>query len=392
MSALDLHSIPGVQGVSKTVSGLGNLSPNILNPGSAKTEQGADLLSSFSVATSKGGSTIWDKVLGIIFSILSFFFFILRKVTPSSIRNFLIFFIPPILAFYELAFRVYFPKLPSLFVIAFKLHQRGHLTINTVIWLASSLPGDFLGGLGALGGVATHATAALVGGVATAGNALAGTATHIVGDAANTLSHLSHGLHVPAPATSIASFGVNGAASLAGGTTQVVAGGLSLVTDSHTAVAENLAHLVSGEHAIPTGGLFPHVGQGQGAIQGAVGNANAITAAVIGATQGTATENATKLVQALDPLHIVSKGSQNSQVISAAGYASANTGAAVQQAATPLAVIQATQAAAAENVTKVLESVNPLHLNLAPKGSQASQAPSNPIGGLLQPKIPGLRS
>jgi len=211
-----------------------------------------------------------------------------------------------------------------------------------VIWLSSSLPGDILGGLGALGGVATNATTALAGGVTSAGNALAGTATHIVGDAANTINHVSHGL-------------------------------------------------VSGEHAIPTGGLLPHIGQGQDVIQGAVGNANAITGAVIGATQGAATE----LAHVLDPLHIISKGSQDSQVCictlrpyrrilltplfqpvsgeqatSAAGNTSVNTGATIiQQAANPLA-------AATENVTKIanaLESINPLHLNLALKGSQASQ-------------------
>ncbi|KAH9954278.1 hypothetical protein BC827DRAFT_1243595 [Russula dissimulans] len=211
------------------------------------------------------------------------------------------------------------------------------MTIGTVIWLASSLPGDVLGGLSALGGVATHATEALVGGVSSVGNALAGTATHIVGDAANTLSHLGDGLH-----------------------------------------------------AIPTGGLFPHVGQGQDAIQGAVSNANAITGAVIGSTQGVATE----LVHALDPLHLISKGSQDSQQKQPVSGAQA-VSAAIQQAADPLAAIKATQAAATENATKIanaLESVNPLHLNIALKGLQASPVPPNPIGNLLHPKIPGLRS
>jgi hypothetical protein len=92
--------------------------------------------------------------------------------------------------------------------------------------------------------------------------------------------------------------------------------------------------------------------------------------------------------------------------------------AAIQQAADPLAAIKATQAAATENATKIanaLESVNPLHLNIALKGLQASPVPvrcpsvasivygtntrlgswgtqPNPIGNLLHPKIPGLRS
>ena len=113
MSAFNLTSIPGAQRVSgvivtvllsppiltffsfslkisKTISGLGNLSPNILNGGSAKTEEGAGLLSSFGAATSKGRSIIWDKLLNIIFSVLSSLFSILRKITPSSIRNLLV--------------------------------------------------------------------------------------------------------------------------------------------------------------------------------------------------------------------------------------------------------------------------------------------------------------
>ena len=54
----------------------------------------------------------------------------------------------------------------------------------------------------------------------------------------------------------------------------------------------------------------------------------------------------------------------------------ATADAAMQLAANPLAGIGATPATATENVTKVanvLQSVNPLHFNIIPKGTQDSQ-------------------
>lgn len=102
---------------------------------------------------------------------------------------------------------------------------------------------------------------------------------------------------------------MNEAAALAAGATHAVAGGLSIVKDGQTAVAENIAHLVSGENTIAPGNLVP---------------------GVIGATQAAATENVAK-------------------------------------------------------VANVLESINPLHLNIGPKESQAAQP------NLFQPKLPGFK-
>jgi len=208
--------------------------------------------------------------------------------------------------FYESALRVYFPRLPSLVKIAFNLYQRGILSMGTVVWLASSLPGDLLGGLGAIGGAAMQTTAALAGGAAAVGNALVGTTTGIVGDAAKTvttdIAHVLSGVpNVAGQATSLATAGLNEATALAAGATHAVAGGLSIVKDGQTAVAENIAHLVSGEHVIAPGNLVPDIAKG-----------------AIGATQAAATESVAK-------------------------------------------------------VANVLESMNPLHLNIGPKESQAAQ-------------------
>ncbi|KAI9460355.1 hypothetical protein F5148DRAFT_257601 [Russula earlei] len=219
MSTLKLDLFPGLNGVSKTVSGSENLSSGILNQEVGKTQQTTGLLSGLGKAASKGSSTVSDRALKLLFSILSLYFSILRKIIPPSVWNFFIFFIPPLIGFYELAFRVYFPIFPPVFAIAFKLHQRGFLTIGTVIWLASSLPADFLGGLGALGGIATGTTVAIADGAAAAGHVLAG-AVHLVGDAANTVTH---GVDILKPGV----------------------------------VSTNLAHLLSGEHTIPSGSLIP---------------------------------------------------------------------------------------------------------------------------------------
>jgi hypothetical protein len=276
------------------------------------------LLSGFGQAAPKSSSTILDKLLKLLFRIISFLFSILRKFTPSSIQNFLVwtnyhyshfmgsnlyqvFIIPPLLLFYETALRIYFPRLPSLVKVAFKLYQRGILSMGTVVWLASSLPGNFLGGLGAIGGAAMQTTTALAGGAAAVGNALVGTTTDIVGGAAKTVTTdialvLSEVPNVAGQATSLATAGLNEVTALAAGSTQAVAGGLSIVKDGETAVAENLAHLVSGGNAIAPGNLVPNV---------------------IGATQAAATESVA-------------------------------------------------------NVANVLGSINPLHLNIGPKESQAA--------------------
>ncbi len=213
--------------------------------------------------------------------------------------------------------------------MAFKLHQRGILTVDTVIWLASSLPANFIGGLGALGGVALQTTATMVGGAATVGNTLVGTATGLVGNTSKTVAegigHLKPGVvateitHVLSggaklasdQATSITSAGSHGAAVLAEGTSRAISGSLSLVNNSETAVKENISHLISGEHAISPGHIAIN------AVHTLVDNTSADT--TIGATKAVVTENTTKLAHGLDSvnplhLHIMSTESQDAQV------------------------------------------------------------------------------
>ena len=201
--------------------------------------------------------------------------------------------------------------------------------METVIWLASSLPASFLGGLGALGGVAMQTTAFMAGGVASAGSALVGTtagiaggaasagsalvgtATGIAGNASKTvaqgMSHLnpvnvatdathalSGGAKIAADrATSITTAGVKGASALAGGTTQAVAGGLSLVKNG----------LNTGENGIALGNLVPNVVQ----------NTSAITGNAVGATKAAVTENAAKVANVLGSVNPLNR-SQDSQV------------------------------------------------------------------------------
>ncbi|KAH9998809.1 hypothetical protein BJV74DRAFT_823932, partial [Russula compacta] len=421
MSFFKLDSFPRVNDVSKTVSGIGIPSPNPLNRKPEKSQRTTGLLSGFGWATSKASPTISDKLLKRMFSILSLCFSILRRFIPSVIWNFLKFIIPPLLAFYELALRVYFPLLPSVFTIAFKLYQRGILTIDTIIWLASSLPADFLGGLGAISGVAMQTTAAFAGGAAAVGNALVGTTAGIVGDATKAVTQginllnpgviatditqvLSGEPRVAGQVTSIAAAGVNGAAVLAEGARQAVTGGLSLVNNGQTVVAENIAQLVSGERSLSTGPMVPDIAKG--AIQAVVGNANAITGTAIGATQAAATENVTRLTNALEsvnPLHTntITKGSQDTdqkQPISGEQAISERESSLIPDIAngaiqTVIGSTNATADAAMQsatvNVTKVanvLQSVNPLHLNIIPKGFQDSQR--NLIESL--PNLPGL--
>lgn len=218
-----------------------------------------------------------------------------------------VFITPPWLAFYELALRGYFPRLPSLFKIAFELHQRGLLTIGTVVWLASSLPTEFLGPLGAISGVAMKTTTAMVGGAAVVGDTVVGTAAGLVGDTAKNvtqgiklltpgavptdLTHVLSGGHgIVGQATSITTAGKNGVAGLAGGAAQAVAGSLSIVSNGQTAVAENIAHLVSGDHTIAPGSLVPDIAKD-----------------ATKATHTAAVEHATKFANALgsvNPLHV----------------------------------------------------------------------------------------
>jgi len=210
-----------------------------------------------------------------------------------------IFFIPPVLAFYELALRVYFPRLPFLFAIAVKLCQRGILTVDTIIWLASSLPTNFLGGLGVLGGAAMQTTAAMAGVAASSSNALVGTATGFVGNASKTVAqgiiHLKPGV-VATDITHVLSDGSRIAADHATSIT-------SLVKNGETALIEDISHLSSSEHAISPRHLVPDIAKN--VVHPVVDNISAITA--IGATKAAVTENATKLAHALDsvdPLHL----------------------------------------------------------------------------------------
>jgi hypothetical protein len=176
--------------------------------------------------------------------------------------------------------------------MAFKLYQRGILTVDTIIWLASSLPASFLGGLGSLGGAALKTTAAMVGDPAVVGNVVVGTTTGLVGNVAEGIHHLNPGVSV-----------------LAEGTT--LGGGLSLVKNGQTVVKENISGLITGEHAITVGHLVPN------AIPTVVDNTSAIIGTAIDATKAAVTENATKLANVLEsvkPLHINPKGSQVTQV------------------------------------------------------------------------------
>jgi phage-related protein len=170
------------------------------------------------------------------------------------------------------------------------------------MWLASSLPASFVGGLGSLGGAAMRTTAAMMGGATSAGNAVVGTTTSIVGNASKTVTQ---GINHLTPGVSV----------LAEGTTQAVAGGLSLVKNGQTAVKENISGLVNGEHAIAVGNLVPNIAKN--AIPTVVDNTSAITGTAIGVTKAAVTENTTKLANVLDsvnPLRVIPRGSQDSQV------------------------------------------------------------------------------
>lgn len=175
------------------------------------------------------------------------------------------------------------------------------LTVDTIIWLASSLPSNFLGELGALGGVAMQATAAVAGGAASLGNAFVGTATGLVGNASETvaegISHLKPG----AVATDITHLLSDGPRIAADQATSIT----FLVKNGEAAVIGNASHLISNEHAISPGNLVPDIAKN--AVHTVVGNTSAITGSAVGATKAAVTENATKLAHVLDsanPLHL----------------------------------------------------------------------------------------
>lgn len=207
------------------------------------------------------------------------------------------------------------------------------------MWLASSLPANFLGGFGAHGGVAMQTTTAVVGGAAGVGNAVVGTTSGIVGDVskvatqginhlkpdvvATDITHvLSGGTKIVADqATSITTVGVHRVAVIAEGSTQAVVGGLSVVKNSPTVVKENISQLVTGEHAITPAiqVLVPDIGND--AIHTVIDNTSTITgtAVTVGATKAAVTENVTKLANVLDnanPLRvsIMPDAPQDSQV------------------------------------------------------------------------------
>jgi methionine aminopeptidase len=220
---------------------------------------------------------------------------------------------PPVLAFYELALRVYFPLLPSLFAIAVNLCQRGILTADTIIWLASSLPTNFLGGLGAVGGVAMQTTAAMVGVAASSGNALVGTATGFVGNASKTVAQGINHLKPGVVATDITHVISDGSRIAADHATSIT----SLVKNGETAVIENVSHLISSDRAISPGHLVPDIAKN--AVHTVVDNTSAITDSAVGATKAAVTENATKLAHVLDSanplhLHIMPSESQDARV------------------------------------------------------------------------------
>lgn len=314
--------------------------------------------------------------------------------------------------------------MPSLFAVALKLCQRGVLTVDTIIWLASSLPTDFLGGLGALGGVAMRTTAVMAGGAASLGNALGGTATGFVGDASKTIAqginHLKPGV-VAADITHVLSDGPRIAADH---TTSIA----SLVKNGKTTVMEKTSHLISNEHVISSGHLVPDIAKK--AAHTVVDNTSAVTNTAIGATKAAVTENTTKVAHVLDSvnplhLHIISTGSDSSKFkdaqvqvrvillsiqschgypefqaetifvgkqansaseplvcyntdgdIQVVGTAHAVADVGTRSATKPLGMVGAAKAAATENVAKaanMLESVNPFHVNIlsTSKGSKA---------------------
>ncbi|KAI0303622.1 hypothetical protein B0F90DRAFT_1667056 [Multifurca ochricompacta] len=347
---------PQTNGNTTTASATGIFSSNIFNRKASQSNETPSLIpgGALSWAAPKPSPSVWDMPLKLVFFILSKFLAIVQRFTPSFVWGFVTLSIPPLIAIYELTVRRLFPRLPSVFKIAFWLYQHGVLTMGTVTWLISSLPQSMMSGLSIFGGVAMSGTAGIAGGIASAGasavagnaTALIGGAASIAGDAAKTVTDISQvvseGRHkITEQATSIATAGANGAAVLTEGATKAVTNGVSLLQNGQTALTKNITnitHLVSGEQGIAASvPVVPDVAK------------NAVQAA----------------------------------------------GAAIQTVTNPAAAIGATQTAMTQGVTKfanVLGSVNPLGISTTPKGTQNSQLESSQqsaMGNLLHPKIPG---
>lgn len=202
--------------------------------------------------------------------------------------------------------------MPSLFAVALKLFQRGILTVDTIIWLASSLPTNFFGGLGALGGVAMQTTAVMAGGAASLGNAFEGTATGFVGNASKSIAQGINHLKPGVVATDIAHVLSDGSRIAADHAASIT----SLVKNGKTTVIENTSHLISNEHAISPEHLVPDITKK--VVHTVVDNTSAVTNTAIGATKAAVAENTAKLAHVLDGvdplhLHIMSTGSDLSK-------------------------------------------------------------------------------
>jgi hypothetical protein len=196
--------------------------------------------------------------------------------------------------------------------MAVKLLQRRILTVETIIWLASSLPTNFLGELGALGGVAMQTTTTIVGGAASLNNALIGTATGFVENSSKTVAQGIGHLKPDVVATDITHVLSDGSRIVADHTTSIT----HLVKNGETAVIDNISHLISSEPATSPGHLVPDIAKNAQIVHTVVENTSVITGSAVGATKAAVTENATKLAQALDsanPLHL-HVGSQDAQV------------------------------------------------------------------------------
>jgi hypothetical protein len=236
--------------------------------------------------------------------------------------------IPPLIAFYEITVRRYFPKLPSVFKIVSMLYRRGLLTIEIVTWLVSRLPQGMIGGLGVASGLAIHGTSAIASGAIIAGKALVGGAISVAGNAAKNVTQGINRTNPGTVATDIAHIVSGGQRIVAEGATKAVSDTISFREKGQTVVTSSLAQLVSGQQGIAASGpLVPDVAKD--AIQAAVGSTNAIAAATIqsvsnpaaaiGATQAAVTEKVTKLASGLEgvnplPIHIFPNAFQDSHV------------------------------------------------------------------------------
>lgn len=377
---------PGLSSVTNAVPANGIFPTNVFDQKHTEGSQTSGLLSQATGLLSQtsgllsGGALdwptpkppiLWDAsfkqlVLAILLRLLSF----MRGFIPPFVWGLFLLGIPPFVSFYEITLRRFFPQLPSMFAMALKLYKSGLLTISTLTWL---LPQGMFGGLSVVGGVAMGGTAAFVGGATAGASVVVGGVTGLAGGAAQTISQGIHILNPTTMATDIAQVvsggqgvatnGLNGAVNLVGGAAKGIAEGISLIQSGEIEVAQNVAHLLSGEHG--AGALVPTVADD--IIQATVGNTNAIAQEVIQATVGNTSAVAKGAVQA------------------AMGTTNAITGAAIQSVTHPVAAIGATQAAVTENAAKLahaLDSVNPLS-NLIPSQQGV-------LGNMLHPKLPGF--